>query len=69
MRYFWRIPLISVIAVFIFILGCANPKPPESHSAPKQPPAGRSSSAPTQTPKTLAIFNFENNSITDSARY
>ncbi len=69
MRYARGNPLILLVIAHLLILGCAPSHPPAPARAPAPPTAGPRSPGPGEAPKTLAIFDFENNAVTDHATY
>jgi len=56
--------LIVILAVIVFIAGCAGAKKEDIKAKDEQPVA-----VVDQAPKTMAILPFENNSVTDPDRF
>lgn len=71
MRYFRGYPpgAWAVVMLCAFVIGCAQSLPPDRATVHPRAVTSHSSPPPAAPPKTLAIFNFENNSVTDSAQY
>ena len=71
MRYFRGYPpgAWAVVMLCIIIIGCAQSLPPDRSTVHPRTVTSHSSPPLAAPPKTLAIFNFENNSVTDSAQY